>query len=103
MNDYHFKYKKLKRRVNLLKAKIEDLNEYVKLDACIDRETMVNLIQEIVSLIIDKKKPKDVVYKGFFYLSKSSKNSDSIEIIEIREQKAIPHKQWKKIRPRKVK
>ena len=38
LEDYHFEYVKLKRKVNLLEAELEDLDE------CIDRETVVNLI-----------------------------------------------------------
>ena len=48
---------------------------------------MVNLIQEIVPSIIDKKG------KGSSYLSKSSEESDSVKTIVIRENEAIPHKQ----------
>jgi hypothetical protein len=63
------------------------LNKYVELDAYIDRKTVVDLIQEIVSSIIDKKGLKGC--KGSSYLSKSSEDSDLVEIIEIREQKAV--------------
>src|SRR5437763_13428738 len=49
LEDYHFEYVKLKRKVNLLEAELEDLDE------CVDRETVVNLIQEIVPSLIGKK------------------------------------------------
>ncbi len=63
-----------------LKVELEDLNE------CVDRETMVNLIYEI-ALSPNIKKCKDSSY-----LSESSKESDLVEIIEVKEKKAIPYK-----------
>ena len=91
LENYHFKYIKLKRRVNLLEAEIEDLDE------CVDRETVVNLIHEIVPLLISKKA------KDSSYLSESSEESDSVKTIVIRENEAISHKQRRKVRPKKVK
>src|SRR6266496_4694662 len=88
LEDYHFEYVKLKRKVNLLEAELDDLDE------CVDRETVVDLIHEIVPLLIGKKGRK-----GSSYSSESSKDSDSDEIIEgsyryqVREKKAVPHKQ----------
>uniref|UniRef100_U9UN28 Uncharacterized protein n=1 Tax=Rhizophagus irregularis (strain DAOM 181602 / DAOM 197198 / MUCL 43194) TaxID=747089 RepID=U9UN28_RHIID len=79
LEDYHIKYVKLKRKVNLLEDELED--ELEDLDECVDRETVVDLIQEIVSSIIDKKG------KG------SSEESDSVKTIVIKENEAIPHKQ----------
>ncbi|GET62914.1 uncharacterized protein OCT59_023081 [Rhizophagus irregularis] len=79
LEDYHIKYVKLKRKVNLLEDELED--ELENLDECVDRETVVDLIQEIVSSIIDKKG------KG------SSEESDSVKTIVIKENEAIPHKQ----------
>ena len=38
LKDYHFEYIKLKRKVNLLEAELDDLNE------CVDRKTVVDLI-----------------------------------------------------------
>src|SRR2546429_9921072 len=81
LEDYHFEYVKLKRKVNLLEAELEDLDEYV------DRETVVDLIQEKVPSIIAKKG------KGSSYLSESSEESDSVKTIVIRENEAFPHKQ----------
>src|SRR2546429_9297171 len=81
LEDYHFEYVKLKRKVNLLEAELEDLDE------CVDRETVVDLIQEIVPSIIAKKG------KGSSYLSESSEESDSVKTIVIRENEAFPHKQ----------
>src|SRR6266496_2761724 len=87
LKDYHFEYVKLKRKVNLLEVELDDLDE------CVDRETVVDLIQEIVPSIIGKKGPKGAVHKGSSYLSESSKESDSVKRIVIRENRAIPHKQ----------
>src|SRR6266498_4922422 len=101
LEDYHFEYVKLKRKVNLLEAELEDLDE------CVDRETVIDLIQEIVPSLIGKKGQKG--YKDSSYLSESSKDSDSDEIIErshryqVKEKKAVPHKQRRKAQPRKVK
>ncbi|RIA93589.1 hypothetical protein C1645_819221 [Glomus cerebriforme] len=67
LDNYHFKYAKLKRRVNSLEAEIEDLDE------CVDREVVINLINEIVLSLIGKKDKA---------LSESSEDSDSEEIIE---------------------
>ncbi|RGB43946.1 hypothetical protein C1646_661023 [Rhizophagus diaphanus] len=67
--------KRLERDVKSLETELENLDEYV------DRETVVDLIQEIVPLIIDKK-GKD-----------SSEESDSVKTIVIRENEAIPYKQ----------
>ncbi|RIA87452.1 hypothetical protein C1645_827780 [Glomus cerebriforme] len=48
---------KLKRKVNLLEAELEDLDEYI------DRETKVNLIQEKVpSLIVEENIPIEAVF-----------------------------------------
>src|SRR2546421_12452442 len=61
LEDYHSQHNTL-----------EDLNEYVELlDECVDRETVVDLIQEIVLSIIGKKGLKGC--KGSFYSSESPK------------------------------
>ncbi len=62
-----------------MEAELEDL------DKCVDRETVIDLIQEIVSLLIGKKGLKDVVHKASccsFYSFESSEDSDSDKIIE---------------------
>jgi len=56
-----------------LEAEIEDL------DKCVDRETVVDLIHEIVPSLIGKKG------KDFSYSSESSEESDSVDIYVIRE------------------
>src|SRR5256884_5403199 len=58
LEDYHFEYIKLKRKVNLLEAELDDLDE------CVDRETVVDLIQEIVPSLIGKKGLKGAVHKA---------------------------------------
>ena len=93
MGNYYSEYKKsvkrLERDVRSVESELEDLDE------CVDKETVVNLIQEIVPSLIGKKG------KGSSYLSESSEESDSIETV--RERKAVPHKQRRKARPIKVK
>ena len=79
LKDYYFKYVKLKRRINSLETEIEDLDE------CVDRKIVVDLIQEIVPSIIDKKGSKGVMHKCSSYLSESSKDSDLVKIIEVKE------------------
>src|SRR5436305_3150704 len=90
LEDHNFEYIKLKRKVNLLGAEVEDLNEYVEQDECVNRKTVVDLIHEIVPSLIGKKGKASCCS---FYLFDSSKESDSVEIIVIRENEAIPHKQ----------
>ena len=89
LEDYHSqqntlekRVKRLERDVKSLETELEDLNECVELDM----ETVVDLIQEIVPSIIAKKD------KGSSYLSESSKESDSVKTIVIRENKAILYK-----------
>ena len=101
LDNYHSEYNSLKKTVKRLEKDVKFLEtEY--LDECVDRETVVDLIQEIVPSLIGKKGPKGAVYKALccsFYLSDSSKESDLVEIIEgphrveIREKKDVPHKQ----------
>src|SRR6266498_5989355 len=99
LEDYHSQYNTLERRVKRLEkdvksleTKLEDLDEYV------DREILVDLIQEIVPLLIGKKGKAS---------SKFSEDSDLDEIIErshwyqVREKKDIPHKQQRKVQLRK--
>ena len=95
MDNYYSEYKKsvkrLERDVRSVESELEDLDE------CVDRETMVDLIHEIVPLLIGKKRQKGC--KGSLYSSDSSEESDLVEIIEgphrvqIREKKDVPHKQ----------
>ncbi|UZO05907.1 uncharacterized protein OCT59_026245 [Rhizophagus irregularis] len=73
LEDYYFEYVKLKKKVNLLKAELDDLDE------CVDRETVVDLIHEIVLSLIGKAGQKEC--KGSSYSSDSSKESDLVEMI----------------------
>ncbi|CAG8480293.1 3288_t:CDS:2, partial [Gigaspora rosea] len=83
--------KKLERDVASLETELEDL------DDCVDKSTVVDLIHKIVTSLINEKG------KSSSYSSDSSEKSDSVEIIEVREQKAVPHKQQRKTWPRKIK
>ncbi|CAG8752933.1 4483_t:CDS:2 [Dentiscutata erythropus] len=74
LEDYYSKYEKLKRRVNLLEAEIEDLDE------CVDKETLVDLIQEIVSsLIIRKYKKRGLLCEPLNRFDSSLSDSSSFE------------------------
>ena len=68
-NTLEKRVKRLERDIGFLKIKLEDLDE------CVNRETVVNLIQKIV-FSINSKKGKDSSY-----LFKSSKDFNSIEIV----------------------
>ena len=98
IEDYHFQHNILEKRVKRLERDVKPLEiELEVLDECVDRETVVDLIQEIVPSIIDKKG------KSFSYLPESFEESDSVKTIMIRENKTIPYKQRRKVRPKKVK
>ena len=89
LEDYHFKYVKLKRKVNLLEAELDDL------DKCVDRETVVDLIKELALLPNNKKMPKKGevnIATVDFYESSSSEESES-DVVNI---KKIIHKQRRK-------
>ena len=91
LEEYHsqhsileMKVKRLERNMRSIKTELEDLNE------CMDIETVVDLIHEIVPSLIGKKD------KDFSYSSESSEDSDSVEIIKVRKKKAVPYKQRKR-------
>ncbi len=74
LEDYHSQHNTLERRVKRLEKDVKSLEtELEDLDECVDRETLVDLIQEIVPLLIGKKG------KALF---ESFEDSDSDEIIE---------------------
>ncbi|RIA95062.1 hypothetical protein C1645_873024 [Glomus cerebriforme] len=73
LEDYYSQHNTLERRVKRLERDVGSLKvELEDLDECVDRETV------------------------------SFKESDLVEIIEIREKKAVPHKQQRRMRPRKI-
>src|SRR2546423_10017557 len=85
LKDYHSQHntlekrvKRLERDVGILKIELEDLDE------CVNRETVIDLIQEIVPSLIGK---KGKALCCSFYSSESSEDSDSGEIIEVREKR----------------
>jgi len=89
LEDYHFEYVKLKRKVNLLEAELDDLDE------CVDRETVVDLIKELALSPNNKKMPKKGevnIATVDFYESSSSEESES-DVVNI---KKIIHKQRRK-------
>ncbi|RIA82152.1 hypothetical protein C1645_809742 [Glomus cerebriforme] len=79
----------MERDVGSQKIELEDLDE------CVDRDTVVDLIHEIVPLLISEKA------KGSSYSTDSSEESDSVETFVVRERKAVPYKQRRKARPKK--
>src|ERR1044071_5824131 len=82
LEDYYSQHNILERRVKRLERNVKSLEtELENLNECVNRETVVDLIQEIVSSIIDKKG------KG------ASEESDTVKTIVIKENEAIPHKQ----------
>ncbi|PKY35891.1 hypothetical protein RhiirB3_457447 [Rhizophagus irregularis] len=102
--DCHPQYNTLEKRVKRLEKDIRSLKiELEDLDECVDSETVIDLIHEIVPSLINEKS------KGFAYSSESSEESDSDDTHVIRKRKDIPHafvpmvKQGRSIRPRKVK
>ena len=103
LEEYHFQYNTLERRVKRLERDVNDLDE------CVDRETVVDLIHEIVPSLIGKKGKGEVNLAIVdFYESSSSEFSEESDsagtIVEIDgKEMLIPHKQRRKVRPRKVK
>ena len=94
LKDYHSQHNTLERRVKRLEKDVKSLEtELEDLDECVDRKTLVDLIQEIVPLLIGKKGKA---------LSEFSEDSDSDELIkgsyryQVREKKDVPHKQQRK-------
>ena len=80
LEEYHSQHSTLERRVKRLERDVGSLKIELKdLDECVDRETVVDLIQEIVPTLINEKS------KGSSYSSESSEDSASVVIIEVRE------------------
>jgi hypothetical protein len=109
MDNYYSEYKRsvkrLERDVKSLETELEDLDE------CVDRDTVVDLIHEMVPSLINEKGKGWSQKDRSSYSSESSEESDSVETYVVRERKAIPYKQRRKgwslerpqARPRKVK
>ena len=93
--DCHSQNNTLEKRVKRLEKDIRSLKiEFGDLDECVDRETVVDIIHEIVPSLIGKKGSRSAVHKGSFsYSSESSEGSDLVETIVIRKSEDIPHKQ----------
>ncbi|GES78023.1 hypothetical protein GLOIN_2v1765706 [Rhizophagus clarus] len=98
LKDYHSQYNTLKKRVKKLERDVHSFKvELEDLDESVDRETVVDLIYKIVLILINEKS------KGSAYLSESSEDSDSVEIIEVKEKKAVFYRQRRRARLKKVK
>ncbi|CAG8833598.1 26921_t:CDS:2, partial [Gigaspora margarita] len=93
LDNYYFEYNSLKKMIKKLKRDVGTQKiELEYLDECVDRDTVVNLIYEIVFSLINEK-------------GKSSSYSfNSSNLVEMkREQKAVPYKQQKKAQLIKIK
>jgi hypothetical protein len=104
LDDYHSEYISLKRTVKRLERDVKCLEREIEdLDECVDKDTVVDLIHEIVPSLINEKG------RSSSYSSETSEESDSVETYVVRERKAVPHafapsaKQRRRERPRKVK
>jgi hypothetical protein len=104
LDDYHSEYISLKRTVKRLERDVKCLEREIEdLDECVDKDTVVDLIHEIVPSLINEKG------RSSSYSSETSEESDSVETYVVRERKAVPYKQRRKgsqrdqARPRKVK
>ncbi|CAG8727976.1 4442_t:CDS:1, partial [Racocetra persica] len=77
LDDYHSEYISLKKMIKRLKRDVESLEtELEDLDDCVDKNTVVDLIYEIVPLLINEKG------KSSFNSFKISEESDSAKIFE---------------------
>jgi hypothetical protein len=90
LKEYHSQHNTFERKVKRLERDVKAL------DDCLDTDAVVDLIQEIVPLLV---KEKSLIKNNpSSYLSESSEESDSDEIIEeshryqVREKRAIPYK-----------
>ncbi|KAF0525718.1 hypothetical protein F8M41_014356 [Gigaspora margarita] len=86
LDNYHSEYNSLKKAVKRLERDVGTQKiELDDLDECVDRETVVDLIHEIISSLINEKD------KSSSDSSDSSEEFDSVETV--RKRKAVPYKQ----------
>ena len=98
LDDYNSEYISLKRTVKRLEKYVKSLeSELDILDECVDRETVVDLIHEIVLSLISRRGLKGNRNFSYIIETDTSEESDSGEIVEefhgyqVREKKAVPH------------
>ena len=113
MDNYYSEYKRSVKRLDRDVGSLE--SELDILDECVNRETVVDLIHEIVPSLISRRGLKGNRNFSYTIETDTSEESDSGEIVEeshgyqVREKKAVPHalaplaKQRRRVRPRKVK
>ena len=104
LEEYHSQYNTLERKVKRLERDVRSVETELKvlddLD-CLSRGAVVDIIEETIpSLVREKCLIENIPPSSS---SESSEESESVEIIEERDKKAVPHKQQKKLRSRKVK
>ncbi|CAG8815496.1 13037_t:CDS:1, partial [Dentiscutata erythropus] len=79
LDDYHSEYNSLKKIVKRLERDVRTQKiELENMDECVDRDTVVDLIHEIVPLLLINKRKGE----GSSYSSETSEESDLVEIIE---------------------
>ncbi|CAB4427689.1 unnamed protein product [Rhizophagus irregularis] len=84
--NYHSENNSLKKMVKRLERDVKSLEtELEDLDECVDRETVIDLIHEIVPSLINEKS------KGSAYSSESSEESDSDDTHVIRKRKDVAY------------
>jgi hypothetical protein len=101
IDNYYSEYRKSVKRLERDVRTVE--SELAIQDDCVDRDTVDGLIQEIVPLLVRKKSL--IKNNPSSSSSESSEESDSAgTIVKINGKKMLfPHKQRRKVRPRKVK
>ncbi|GES82693.1 hypothetical protein GLOIN_2v1798501 [Rhizophagus clarus] len=83
LDDYNFEYISLKRTVKRLEKYVKFLeSELDILDECVDRETVIDLIHEIVLSLISKRGLKRNRNFSYTIETDTSEESDSGEIVE---------------------
>ena len=104
LEEYHSQYNTLERKVKRLERDVRSVETELKVLDDLDyvsRGAVVDIIEEtIFSLVREKCLIENIPPSSS---SESSEESESVEIIKVRDKKAVPHKQQKKLRLRKVK